>query len=254
MIFRVSDSAYEQFMGRYSRQLAPAFADFAGVVSGRRVLDVGAGTGALASELVARVGATDAAAAEPSAEFVAAMRTRLPGVDVREALAEDLPWPDESFDGALAQLVVSFVADAPAAVAEMRRVVRRGGSVALCMWEEGGLELGAPLQAARDAVVPQAQGPTRLAYRTEGELRGLLLGAGLVEPRAATLEVRSEYADFAEYWDAAVAMRGPDTAWLRELDAEQREAVREEAHRQLGSPPGAFTLDARAVAVAARRA
>jgi SAM-dependent methyltransferase len=253
MTFRVSDSAYDRFMGRDSRRLAPAFADFAGVTSAQRALDVGAGTGALTSELALRVGEGNVAAAEPSPQFVAGLRARLPDADVREAPAERLPWRDESFDVALAQLVVSFVSDAPAAAGELRRVVRRGGTVAVCMWEEGGLELGSPLRAARDAVVPGAPGPRRLAYRTEGELLGLLAGAGLGESRAERLEVQSEYADFEEYWDAAVAMRGPDTAWLQELDLGQLEAVRAEVRRQLGSPDRAFTLGARAVAVAATR-
>ena len=102
-MFNVSDTAYDNFMGRYSMRLAPLFADFAGVAAGQRVLDVGAGTGALTSELLRR--GADVAAADPSPPFVAALRSRLPGVDVRAAPAEELPWPDESFDAALAQLV-----------------------------------------------------------------------------------------------------------------------------------------------------
>src|SRR4051794_31382943 len=196
MTFRVSDSEYDRFMGRYSVQLAPAFAEFAGVAAGQRALDVGAGTGALASELAKRLGEANVAAAEPSSEFVVALRSRLPAADVREAPAERLPWPDESFDAALAQLVVRFVADAPAAVREMRRVARPGGTVALCMWEERGLELGLPLQAARDAVAPDAVGPRRLPYRTEAALRELLAGDGFGDQRAGRLEVRSEYQGF----------------------------------------------------------
>ena len=125
----VSETAYDSFMGRFSRRLAPVFADFAGVREGQHVVDVGAGTGALTAEL-ARRGA-DTAAAEPSAGFVAALRTRFPGVDVRESGAEDMPWPDESFDAALAQLVVTFMSDAPAGLREMRRLVRVGGTVAV---------------------------------------------------------------------------------------------------------------------------
>src|SRR5205085_12705555 len=107
-------------MGRFSSRLAPVFADFAGVEPGMRALDVGAGTGALTAELVRRDAA--AGAIEPSPAFVAALRSRYPGVDVREGGAEDLPWPDDSFDVALAKLVNAFMSEDTAGIREMTRV------------------------------------------------------------------------------------------------------------------------------------
>src|SRR5262249_26858844 len=127
--FRVDGDAYDDFMGRYSVSLAKVFADFAGVHSGARVLDVGAGTGALTRELVSR--GASVTAADPSPEFVAVLRERFPGLEVEEAPAESLPYGAGVFDLALAQLVVAFMSDAPAAIAEMARVARR---VAVCMW------------------------------------------------------------------------------------------------------------------------
>src|ERR1035438_10886570 len=106
-------------MGRYSVRLAPLAADFAGVREGHRVLDVGAGTGALTRERVAR-GAT-VVAVEPSPDFTRALRSRFPQIEVHEARAEELPFADDSFDAALAQLVVSFMADAGAARRELGR-------------------------------------------------------------------------------------------------------------------------------------
>src|SRR5436305_14563109 len=147
-----SDVAYDNFMGRYSARLAPLFADFAGIEGGERVLDVGAGTGALTAELARR--SPSVAAVDPSPEFVAALRHRFPDVDARQAPAEELPWPDESFDGALAQLVVSFMADAPAGIAEMRRVVRSGGVVAACMWELDEMQMLDAINRARAAITP----------------------------------------------------------------------------------------------------
>jgi ubiquinone/menaquinone biosynthesis C-methylase UbiE len=102
-------------MGRYSLPLAPLFADFAGVEAGQRVLDVGCGPGALAAELIDRVGAASVSAVDPSESFVDAVRERHPDVEVRQAAAEELPFPDDSFDAALAQLVVHFMND-PVAV------------------------------------------------------------------------------------------------------------------------------------------
>src|SRR5512133_2501629 len=111
-MFDVAGDAYDRFMGRYSKLLAPEFADFAGVASGQSALDVGCGPGALTTELVRRLGAENVKAVDPSAQFVAALRERLPEVDVREGPGEELPFDGDSFDGALAQLVVSFMRDA----------------------------------------------------------------------------------------------------------------------------------------------
>src|SRR5438094_7922450 len=120
-MFDVSEAAYDNFMGRYSVRLAPVFADFARIGAGQRVLDVGAGTGALTAELVRRD--TDVAAAEPAPSFVAALRSRFPSIDVRQTGAEDLPWRDGSIDAALAHVVVTLMSDARPVVAELRAVL-----------------------------------------------------------------------------------------------------------------------------------
>ena len=129
MSFDVSADAYLRFMGRYSEPLAARFADLAGIRPGQRVLDVGCGPGALAAELVSRVGAGAVSAVEPSASFVAAARDRLPGVDIRRSPAEQLPFGDGVFDAAMAQLVVHFMTDPVAGLREMGRVTRPGARV-----------------------------------------------------------------------------------------------------------------------------
>src|SRR3954453_12399575 len=96
-MFDVAASSYDAFMGRWSRLLSAPFADFAGVRDGRRVLDVGAGTGALTAELASRLGAGNVAAGDPSPPFAAALRQRFPGLEVVEAPAESLPFPASSF-------------------------------------------------------------------------------------------------------------------------------------------------------------
>src|SRR5215210_6845316 len=111
MTFTVAPDAYDRFMGRYSEPLAPQLAGFASVGSGQRVLDVGCGPGALTAELVKRLGPEAVFAVDPSEPFVAAVRERHPGVSVQRAAAEELPFPDRTFDATLAQLVVHFMAD-----------------------------------------------------------------------------------------------------------------------------------------------
>ena len=152
MSFDVAAEAYDAFMGRYSTLLSAQLADLAGIVDGQRAIDVGCGPGALTAELVGRLGADRVAAVDPSAPFVAAARVRHPGVDVREAAAESLPFPDATFDAALAQLVVHFMADPVAGLREMARVTRQGGVVAACVWDHAGGQgpLGLFWSAARE--------------------------------------------------------------------------------------------------------
>jgi len=240
--FRVGGDAYDDFMGRYSTALAPLFADFAGVAAGARVLDVGAGTGALTAELLARGAAT--AAADPSPEFVAVLRKRFPDLDVHEAPAEVLPFDAGEFEVALAQLVVAFVTDAPAAVAEMARVARR---VAVCMWGIAEVDMFAAIDRTAAAIGAQRAGEPR-RYRTAPELFELLAPHGEVE--TAELAVTAGYQDFDEFWAAIDRGVGPAGQWVASLDSEQRQRAFDELFRQLGSPGGPFELNARAFAAA----
>lgn len=240
-MFNVSDTAYDNFMGRFSVRLGPVFADFAGIETGQSVLDVGAGTGALTSELVLR--GADVAAIDPSPPFVAALSRRLPGVDVQEGPAEELPWPDESFDAALAQLVLTFMRDAPAGIAEMKRVVRSGGVVAACMWDREGMEMLAAINRTQQALdLSRPTSEQRTNYRTREEIEGLF-GAGV---EIELLEVEAGYSGFAELWDSILGGAGPAGVWAASLDDAQRERAREELHRQVGEPDGAFSLAGRA--------
>jgi SAM-dependent methyltransferase len=240
--FRVDGDAYDDFMGRYSTRLAPLFADFAGVRSDVRALDVGAGTGALTAELVAR--GRSVSAADPSPEFVAVLRDRFPDVEVYEAPAESLPFETGAFDVALAQLVVAFVSDAPAAVAEMARVARH---VAICMWGIAEVDMFAAIDRTASSLDrSRAAEPRR--YRTAQELQDLLAPHGEVE--SGELHVTAGYRDFDEFWRAMDRGVGPAGQWLASLDAGAREGAHEELFRQLGSPDGAFELGATAFAAA----
>jgi len=238
-VFHVAGDAYDDFMGRYSVRLAPLFADFAGIRDGMRVLDVGAGTGALTGEL-ARRGAS-VTAVEPSPEFAATLRERFE--DVHEAPAEELPFADGTFDVALAQLVVAFMADAPAAMRELARVA---GTVAICMWGVEEHEMFAAIgRAARAGGAAGSEEGAR-RYRTSAELGGLLAPLGDVE--TGELDVTAGYSGFDDFWDALARQVGPAGAWLARMDDGQRAHAREALHRELGAPDGPFELRGRAYA------
>jgi SAM-dependent methyltransferase len=249
MTFDVSGDSYDNFMGRYSRKLAPAFADYAGIRSGT-VVDVGCGSGILTEELVSRLGPENVAAADPS-PLAEACAARVPGADVRKGAAEALPWPDASFDAALAQLVLHFLDDPVAGLVEMSRVTRPGGTVAACSWNfEEMLLLRTFWQSAR-AIVPATPGEQLEVASLEefGELAGR---AGLEDVDATPLDVSSQYESFDELWDSYQRGVGPAGEFCASLDPETRDAVRDEYRRRVGDPDGSFTLPAQAWALRGR--
>ena len=237
--------SYDRFMGRYSSQLAPGFADFAGVASGQRVLDVGCGPGALTGELVERAGAEAVSAVDSSESFVAAVSERYRGVDVRLVAAEELPFADGSFDAALAQLVVHFMSDPLRGLGQMARVTRRGGVVAACVWDHAGGNgpLTAFWQAARELDSDVDDGSS-LAGTREGHLAELLAAAGLRNVESAVLSVRVEHPSFEEWWEPFTLGVGLPGAYVLGLDDAGRAELRERCRKALPEAP--FTLTARA--------
>jgi SAM-dependent methyltransferase len=243
--FAVAADAYDRFMGRYSALLAAQFADLAGVASGQRVLDVGCGPGALTTELVERLGASRVSAVDPSEQFVAAARERNPGVDVRRGAAEDLPFADDEFDAALAQLVVHFMADPVRGLAEMVRVTRAGGVVSACVWDHAGEQTPlAPFWQAVHELDPSEEGEGALAGGREGHLSELFSEAGLHEVEETALPIRVEHATFEEWWEPFTFGVGPAGSYLTALDPAQQVELRERSRQRLPQAP--FTLSARA--------
>ena len=250
MTFQVSGDSYDRFMGRWSVELAPAFADYGGVAAGQRVLDVGCGSGVLTEELARRLGAENVAGVDPSPMLETAA-ARVPGAELRQGAAESLPWPDDAFDAALAQLVVHFMAEPAAGVAEMARVTRPGGAVVACTWDFGdGMEMLRTYWESARAVDGAAD--SERSFGTREELDELWRSAGLEGTQVEALEVASSYADFDELWDAFLLGVGPSGQFLLSRDPETQEAIRDEYHRRLGEPEGRFELTGRAWAVRGR--
>jgi SAM-dependent methyltransferase len=236
--FAVPADAYDRFMGRYSVLLSPQLADLAGVRGGQRVLDVGCGPGALTAELVQRVGPGAVSAVDPSESFLAAARDRNPGVDVRQASAEHLPFEDDAFDATLAQLVVQFLADPGAGLGEMKRVTRAGGVVVACVWDHrGGRGPLSPFWAAAHELDHEVTGESRPAGFRGGDLTDLFEPAGLAEVEETALPVAVVHSTFEEWWEPFTLGVGPAGPYVAELDEERRAGLRERCPALLPDPP-----------------
>ena len=251
MTFDVAAESYDRFMGRYSTQLSPQIADLARVTRGQRLLDVGCGPGALTEELARRVGAGLVAAVDPSASFVAANRQRHPGVDVRQAPAEDLPFADGSFDAAFAQLVVHFMTDPVRGLREMRRVTRAGGTVAASVWDyAGGNNPIDPFWRAAHELDPALVDESLRAGARDGHLVQLFAEAGIINAQQTTLTASVQHPTFDAWWEVFTLGVGPAGAYLAGLDAEGQARLRSLCHLRLGDGP--FEITGRAWAAVGR--
>jgi SAM-dependent methyltransferase len=243
--FAVAPEAYDRFMGRYSAPLAPLLADLAGVAVGQTAVDVGCGPGAMTGELVRRLGPGSVSAVDPSPPFVEAIRKRYPGVTVEEARAEQLPFPNQVFDAALAQLVVHFMTDPVLGLAEMARVTREQGVVAACVWDHAGD--GGPLAAFWGAARhhdPEVDDESRLPGTRQGHLGELFRAAGLRDVAESTLSVDVEHPSFEEWWEPFTLGVGPAGKYLTGLDPEAQSRLEEYCRSIL--PPAPFVQTARA--------
>lgn len=245
MSFDVAGDAYARFMGIYSEPLADRFIELVAPQTGQRAVDVGCGPGVLTARLVAHLGTEHVVGIDPSMPFVQATRRRLPRVEVHQGSAEDLPFADDRFDLAVAQLVVHFMSDPVAGLAEMARVTRPGGLVAASVWDHAGGR--GPLttfwQAVRD-LDPQARDESGLPGVREGHLAELFGQAGLGDVQAGSITVTVGFDSFDQWWAPYTMGVGPAGSYVAGLDDGARESLEHACRARLPQAP--FGIDATA--------
>ena len=176
---------------------------------------------------------------------MAAAKERHPGVDVRLATAEQLPFGDDEFDAALAQLVVHFMSDPVAGLREMARVTREDGVVAASVWDHAGGR--GPLSLFWDAARegdPDVMDESQMAGAREGHLTELFEAAGLREVEETAHSVDVEHPSFDEWWEPFTLGVGPAGAHVAGLDAEQQAQLRERCRERLPEAPFVVTAKA----------
>jgi SAM-dependent methyltransferase len=225
-IYSATDArAYERLMGRWSRLLAEELLGFAGLAPGERVLDLGCGTGSLSAALAARADPAEIVGLDIAASYVAFAAARLDDRRVRFAVgdADRLPFRDAVFDRSLSLLALNFVADPPAALAELRRVTRPGGTVGAAVWDmAGGLvyqRLFWDTAAALDPAADRARARQfSLPLTTPGALAGAFRDCGLTKVVEGSLTIRMTYADFADFWEPIAGAQGPLGDYVRSVE------------------------------------
>ncbi len=218
--------AYRGWIGRWSERLAPDFVSFAGVGEGSRILDVGCGTGILGRAIVAHLRDVQVVGIDPAAAYVEYARTcrNEPRLSFEVGDAQAIQFADASFDSAMALLVLQELPDPPKALAEMRRVTRRGGIVAACQWDfRGGVPMLSCFWGAVQELHPDPAVREDAAKRTQIGLPGtealvsLWSQAGLQSVGTTAIEIEMAFESFEDYWAPFLSGVTPSSSYAATL-------------------------------------
>lgn len=223
-------AAYEIWMGRWSRLLAPSFVTFADLTRGARLLDVGSGTGTLSLALLENDAGSEVIGIEPAEAYVSYCREMICKDRLRFEVGDalNIPFEDDSFDATVSLLILQELPDAVLALREMRRVTQPGGLVAASQWDfakgmpmlalfwDTVLEV-APGEAARKA----AQDCMVVDYPDEIALQKLWRKTGLVDLRTERQKIQMEFASFEDYWRSFFTNVTPASSYAARLEADE---------------------------------
>jgi SAM-dependent methyltransferase len=246
---------YEQYVGRWSRLVAPAFLSWLRLPPGRRWVDVGCGTGALCDAICRHCSPATVIGIEPSEGFLQAARVNLAGrAVVRQGNATQIPVDDASVDAVVSALALNFVDDPRAALVEMGRVTARGGTIAAYVWDYAGrmdlMRFFWDAAVELDPAAARLDEAVRFPLCRPEPLQELFAGSGLADVAVTPIDVPTRFADFDDYWRPFLGGQGPAPTYAMSLDEGARARLRERLRERLPSAAdGSISLTARAWAV-----
>jgi ubiquinone/menaquinone biosynthesis C-methylase UbiE len=210
---------YERMMGRWSKRVGMQFLDWLDAPKGLNWIEVGCGNGAFTEELIAHSAPHAVSAIDPSEGQLSFARTRPAAklAQFRLGDAQDLPFPDRSFDAAAMALVITFIPDPAKAVAEMARVVRTGGIVATYMWDVagGGLPLTPDVAARRET------------------MQALWQGAGLQAVETRVIRIMVNFTSFEDFCESSLVPIGPAGQVIAKMSPDETAQLKAHARAQL---------------------
>jgi SAM-dependent methyltransferase len=249
-------SAYEPYVGRWSRLVARDILAWLAVPPGRRWLDAGCGTGALADTILTLASPADVTGIDSSAGFITYARARIQDPRARFEVGDlqSLPFAASTFDVAVSGLVLNFVPDQPRAVAELARVVRPGSIVAAYLWDYAGamqfMRHFWDVAAALDPAAAALDEGRRFPICQPEPLAALFSGAGMQDVTVRAVDVPTVFRNFDDFWSPFLGGQGPAPGYTMSLPEAARVELREQLRARLpNSRDGSIHLIARAWAV-----
>jgi SAM-dependent methyltransferase len=248
---------YEQYVGRWSRRVAPRFLSWLGMPARRKWLDVGCGTGALAAAILEHCAPAAVAGVEPSEGFLGTAGAHLAGrAMLYQGSATAIPLGDASVDVVVSGLVLNFVPDQRAALAEMARVAGSGGTVGAYVWDYAGkmdlMRYFWDVAVELDGNARRLDEGIRFPVCRPDALVSLFEGAGLNDVEVTAIDIATPFASFEDYWQPFLGGQGPAPAYAMSLDAPARTRLRDRLRQRLPiQGDGSIALAARAWATRA---
>jgi SAM-dependent methyltransferase len=255
-----SGSAYDGYVGRWSRRVAADFVPGLAVPAGARWLDVGSGTGGLTESILAHSNPASVVGIDPSDAFVAHAQEAVtdPRAAFRSGSAEATGLPDKAVDAVVSGLVLNFVPDVGAALRESRRVLVPGGIVGAYVWDYAKgmvfMRLFWDAVIAVDPAMADLDEGRRFPIAAPGPLEEAFRDAGFVDVAVRPIEIPTVFSDFDDLWLPFLGGTGSGPTYVAGLSDEHRDRLREELRRSVPfEPDGSIRLTARTWAVRGRR-
>lgn len=251
-----SGDSYEPYVGRWSRLVAKAFIRWLALPENSRWLDVGCGTGALSQTILEMANPKQLKGIDRSEDYVEFARSRINDsrAEIEVGNAQTLSFESEAFDAAVSGLVLNFVPQPDQMIAEMARVVRNGGMIALYVWDYAGkMQMMRHFWNAVAALDPAARDldeGRRFPVCNPDSLKTLFQNRGLFQVQVHPIDISTDFKDFNDYWAPFLGGQGPAPGYAMSLSEEQRARLRQRIYNSLPfALDGSIPLAARAWAV-----
>ena len=249
-----ASDAYEQYMGRWSRKIAPLFVDWLAPPQGKRWIDIGCGTGQLSLQIANKCNPSHQIGIDTSEGFLTQAKKYVPTAEFRVGDAQNIDLPDDAVDYAVSGLLLNFIPDKAKALSEMARIVRPEGTVALYVWDYAGqmqimryfLDTARPIDPKSSAYDDGINAP----ICRPRALSDAFVAAALSDVETAASDIPAAFVDFQDYWTPFLGGTGSAPKYCMSLDENTRNKIRDAVRAKLPTgPDGEILLAVRAWAV-----